>query len=117
MSAANTDTRLICPAEARKAIDENRPPNWHAPLTTRWTHQGKHRLNEDQKTRRIRPEQVQALREHAEQVRAQQTPVVSQPVPVAPPVKASASPSKWAMLTSNMRRLVRRPARGSEVES
>jgi len=117
LSVIDTDTRLINPAEARQAINENRLPTWHAPLTTRWTHQGKHRLNEDQKTRRIRAEQVQALREHAERVRAEQAPVVSQPVPVAPPVKASTSPSKFAMLAANMRRLVRRPARGSGVES
>ena len=103
MSVADTDTKLISPVEARNAIDENRRPNWEAPLRDRLTHQGKHRLNEDQKTKRIKPAQVQALREHAERVRAEQTPVVSQPVPVAPPVTASTSPSKLAMLLANMR--------------
>ena len=103
MSAVDTNTRLLRPTgETRRVISEGRIPDWEAPLTTRMSRGGKHRLNEDLETRRI----PGALRERA--IAVPVVPVVSTPVPVPVPVTASSSPSKLAMLAANMRRWVKR---------
>jgi hypothetical protein len=95
MSAVDTNTRILRPsAETRQAIAEGRIPDWQAPLITHRTHEGKHRLNEDLTTRKIPAGRIAALRE-----RVQSVPVVSAPVHV----HASSSPSKLAMLWSNLR--------------